>query len=101
MIATFNFLMMTNVRDQNQIKQFQSFNGYFLQKKNIHRRKLKKRKLIGKNCLFKPKMFDKFYVILKWYHIFLIDQFILNKIVGNGCEYEYSDTSKVHVQVRV
>ena len=25
--------MMTNVRDQNQIKQFQYFNGYFLQKK--------------------------------------------------------------------
>jgi hypothetical protein len=79
-------------------------------KENIQRRKLRKHKLIGKNCLFKLKMFDKFYVILKWYHIlyqkkwyhmFLIDQVILNKIVSNECEYEYYNTSKVHIQVRV
>ena len=33
--------------------------------------------------------------------MFLIDQVILNKIVSNECEYEYYNTSKVHIQVRV
>jgi hypothetical protein len=92
------FLTMTNVTDQNQtIQSFKSISY----KKNTRTKTKKKRKITGKNYLLKPKIVDKFYVILKWYYLFLIDQFILRKIVGNGCGYEYSDTSKVPVQVRV
>jgi hypothetical protein len=70
-----------------KIKQFQSFNTISYKKNTVT--KTKKTQTYREKLPFKPKFFCQI----------LIDRFILNKIVGDECEYEYYDTSEVHVQV--